>query len=69
MNQTLEQTASRATAWANNLKLKQAAVNLLTFLIIALPWCLGKLWWGVKWVMGVIIVGFKLGAHIKDKPQ
>ena len=63
----VQDTRAKATSWANSLKMKDAALDILTFPIIALSYLIGLFFFVIKYFIGLLIFGFKKGARVEDK--
>ena len=47
--------------------MKDAALDILTFPIIALSYLIGLFFFVIKYFVGLLIFGFKKGARTEDK--
>jgi hypothetical protein len=61
---TVQQTRADAVAWAKGLKLKDAAADLAILPLFAPAYLLGLLWYSFRYLLGIVIVGFRKGARM-----
>lgn len=50
-----------AAEWIAGLKFGEALKDILTFPIWAIGWLLGKLWYVILYVVGILVASFKQG--------
>ena len=62
----VQDTRKRADAWAKNLKVKEAALDLFALLFIIPSYLIGLLWYFIKYCVGLIVTGFKKGARHRE---
>ena len=63
----LQELSRKASSRAKKLKLREAFLNLFIIMpVMALPWLLGKLFAGAKYLFYVALFGFKKGAGMNE---
>ncbi len=62
----VQDTRKRADAWAKNLKVKEAALDLFALLFIIPSYIVGLLWYFIKYCAGLFVEGFKKGARHRE---
>lgn len=57
---------TKALAWAKSLKLRKAFVNLFVVMpIMAIPWLLGRMFFYLKYLFGLLYFAFRQGAKME----
>lgn len=63
---SVQDTRRRAAAWADQLKFKEAALDLFALVFIIPSYLIGLGWYFVKYCAGLLVEGFKKGAQHKE---
>ena len=63
---SVQDTRRRAAAWANDLKFKEAALDIFALIFILPSYLIGLAWYFVKYCVGLLVEGFKKGAQHKE---
>jgi hypothetical protein len=60
---SVQETRRRAADWANQLKFKEAALDLFALIFILPSYLVGLTWYFIKYCVGLLVEGFKKGAR------
>lgn len=60
-SQKMHGRVTNATDWAKGLKIRRAALNLISVPIWGVGWLLGFLFFCIKFVVGLFIIGIREG--------
>ncbi len=59
----IQETRRRARGWAESLKLREAALDLLVLPLYTVSYLVGFVWFAIKYMVGILVMGFNSGSR------
>jgi hypothetical protein len=63
VQQNIQESRRQAGEWAKSLQFKEAALDLLVLPFYIISYVVGFIWFAIKYMVGILVVGFQSGSR------